>query len=38
VRGEWTEDQWSELRLFLWVAGTGGCGFGGWALGNFLLG
>ncbi len=37
VRGEWTEDQWSEMRLFIWAAGTGGCGFGGWAAGSWLM-
>ncbi len=37
LRGEWAEDQWSEFRLFLWAAGTGGCGFGGLALARHLV-
>jgi hypothetical protein len=26
VRGEWTEDKWGTLKLFIWIALSVGCG------------
>jgi hypothetical protein len=26
LRGEWTEDRWGSLKLFIWVALSVGCG------------
>lgn len=26
LRGEWTEDKWGELKLFVWIGLSVGCG------------
>lgn len=26
VRGEWMEDKWGSLKLFIWIALSAGCG------------